>query len=433
MNETRKYGAAIQAIKAVTVLLVISIVCVLLLSIFNDVFYISDEERARRAEIKINQSLVEVYPDFVQDTSFDGKLNSQFSSHSTYGTVSKVVKSTDGTFIVAASDWGVGWGGAPLTVLVAISKEAKIVAWKISDGGSETQLDNLKGVNESWYIGTEITASFAEQKVAGTTKSSDAVYNAIQMACYYAINALPLNAKNPEADAKDAAMAVLAANGVSGVELATVAGVLTTTVSGGQTVADYLSDGSDTISYVFSGVDGANQVYAYVYGTESHKVIVVDGNSVYTSNNVTASDTIYNKAVAFRYVSVEFAGATFNVAIVETDTTTAQGATVYTVLGYSTRGYDPGNYTLKVTVANVGGVGTVQNIEVVVSGYAPYNQPESEANVLANGGLVGATLANIDSLYNANKVSGVSQSANIITAAVKAVLAQFDAGIAARA
>ena len=431
MNETKKYGAAIQAIKAVTVLLVICVVCVLLLSIFNDVFYISDEERARRAEIKINKSLVEVYPDFVQDTSFDGKLNSQFATHPTYGTVSKVVKSTDGTFIIAASDKGLGWGSAPITVLVAISKEAKIVAWKISDGGAETQLDNLKGVNANWYIGTEISASFAEQKVAGTTKSSDAVYNAIQMACYYAINALNLGS-NPEADAKDAAMAVLEANGVTGVELETVAGVLTTTVDDdGKSVADYLSDGDDTISYVFKGMDGDNQVYAYVYGTQNAKVIVVDGTDVFTSSNVTEEDAIYNKAVAFRYVTVEFVGATFNVAIVETDTTTVSGATVYTVLGYSTRGYLPGNYTLKVTVANVGGVGTVQDIKVLVSGYAPYTQPEEEANALANGGLVGATLEDIETFYNENKVGGVTQSANIITAAVKAVLAQFDAGIAA--
>lgn len=430
MNETKKKGSAIQAVKAVAVLVVICLVCVALLALCNDIFYISDEERARRAELKINQSLVEVYPDFVQDTSFNGKLDSAYASNPAYGNVSKVVKSTDGTYIIAASDLGNGYGKVPVTVLVAISKDAKVVAWKVSDGGAETQLDNLKGVNQTWYIGEEISSGFDMQKVAGTTMSSRAIYYAIQMACFYATNALHLGS-NPEADARNAATEVLASNGVTGVELTAVVGVLNATVADGKTIADYLSDGSDTISYMFGGTDGEKKVSAYVYGTDdSRKVIVVDGAQVFASANVTSADAIYNKAAAFRYVSTDFAGKTLNSAIVATDTTSVAGATVYTVVGFTTAGYDPGNYTLKVTVANNGGVGTVQNIEVLVSGYAPYTKPESDANILAISGLQGATSATVESMYNANKVSGVTQSANIITVAVKAVLAQFDAGIA---
>ena len=156
------------------------------------------------------------------------------------------------------------------------------------------------------------------------------------------------------------------------------------------------------------------------------------GTEVFTSANVTEADAIYNKAVAFRYAAVEFAGKTFNAAIVETDTTSVADATVYTVVGFASAGYTPGNYTLKVTVANVGGVGTVQAIEVIVSGYASYNISEEIANVLANGALIGATSATIDAVYADNQTvfAGVTQSANIITIAVKAALAQFDAGLA---
>lgn len=430
MNQSQKSGTVVQSVKAVAVLVIICLVCVALLALCNDVFYISDEERARRAELKINQSLVEVYPNFVQDTSFNGKLDSQYSSNIAYGTVSKVVKSTDGTYIIAASDNGNGYGKVPVTVLVAISKDAKVAAWKVSDGGAETQLDNLKGVNETWYIGEDISSGFAMEKVAGSTMSSKAIYNAIQMACFYATNALHLGS-NPEGDARNAALAVLEDNGVTGVELTTVVGVLNATVSGDATISDYLSDGSDTISYMFSGVDGENSVSAYVYGTdENRKIIVVDGSTVFTSANVSSTDAIYGKASAFRYVSMDFASKTFNAAIVETDTTSVAGKTVYTVVGFTAVGYVPGNYTLKVTVGNNNGVGTVEDIEVLVSGYSAYNQPESDANILAESGLIGATSATVDSMYNTNKVSGVTQSANIITVAVKAVLAQFDAGIA---
>ena len=45
--------------------------------------------------------------------------------------------------------------------------------------------------------------------------------------------------------------------------------------------------------------------------------------------------------------------------------------------------------------------------------------------------LVGATSATIDSVYESDKVSGATQSANLITVAVKAVLADFDANVEA--
>lgn len=430
MSETSKKSSVIQAVKAVAVLVIICLVCVALLALFNDVFYISDEERARRAELKINKSLKEVYPNFEQDASFDGTLNSQFATNPSYGSVSKAVKSTDGAFIIAASDAGVGYGKTPLTVLVAISKDAEIVAWKISDGGAETQLDNLKGVEKSWYIGQNISSAFEMQKVAGTTMSSRAIYNAIQMACFYAINALHLGS-NPEGDAKEAVTALLASNNVTGVELTTVVGVLNATVTKDKKISDYLSDGADTVSYMFTGKNGETEITAYVYGAEENlKLVVLHGADVFTSENVTSADAIYGKALAFRYVSMTFAGATLSAAIVEADSTSANGEMVYTVVGFAGKGYVPGKYTLKVTVENVEGAGSVKAIEVVVSGYAPYDLPESDANILATSGLIGATSATVDGMYNANKVSGVTQSANIITVAVKAVLAQYDADIA---
>jgi len=264
MNDTKK-ATVLQAVKAIAVLVIICLVCGGVLALCNDLFYISDEERARREELKINKNLVEVYPNFVQDTSFDGKLDKNFTVHDTYGSVSKVVKSTDGTYIIAAGGNG-GYGGKPVQVLVAVDKTAKIVAWKISDVGGETQIDSAFIKNSaSWYIGQEISTDIPREKIANSTMSSTAINNAIKMASYYAMNVLHLGS-NPEADAKAALMELL------GDEYADY--VFTTSLD-----SEYLAAcavGDNVLSYYFEGKkEGSESLVAYVFNVETEPLVVV--------------------------------------------------------------------------------------------------------------------------------------------------------------
>lgn len=264
MNDTRK-STVLQAVKAIAVLVIICLVCGALLALCNDLFYISDEERARREELKINKNLVEVYPDFVQDTSFDGKLDKNFAVHDSYGSVSKVVKSTDGTFIIAAGGKG-GYGGKPVQVLVAVDKDAKIVAWKISDVGGETQIDSAFINNSAaWFIGQEISTDISFEKVGGSTMSSTAINNAVKMASYYAMNVLHLGS-NPEADARAALTELL------GDDYADY--VFTTSLDSEYVAA--CAVGENVLSYYFEGTkEGAESLVAYVFNVETEPAVVV--------------------------------------------------------------------------------------------------------------------------------------------------------------
>ena len=137
-EKAMKRGTVLQALKAIAVLVVICLVCGALLALCNDIFYISPEERARREEAKINAALKEVYPNLENPETI--KINKNFETYGAYGSVSKVVKSADGAYIIAAKGNG-GYGGVPITVLIAIDPSAKIVAWKVSDAGQETWMN----------------------------------------------------------------------------------------------------------------------------------------------------------------------------------------------------------------------------------------------------------------------------------------------------
>ena len=83
-----------------------------------------------------------------------------------------------------------------------------------------------------------------------------------------------------------------------------------------------------------------------------------------------------------------------------------------------------------MTVAEENGAGKVTAITMVNNGFVPGDPSEENANKLLTS-LVGATSATVDGIYTSDHVAGATQSANLITVAVKAALAQFDATVAA--
>ncbi|MCM1194903.1 MAG: FMN-binding protein, partial [Firmicutes bacterium] len=276
-EKTMRKGTVLQAVKAIAVLVVICLVCAALLALCNDVFYISDAERNRRAEAKINAALKDVYPNLEDPVSLT--INKNFKTNASYGSVQKVVRSKDGAYVIAAE--GIGGYGGSIVVLVAIDKNAEIVGWKVSDRGLETWMDKVEPHTE-WYVGEQISTDLPLLQ-AGATYSSTALNNAMKMASYYAMNVLNLGS-NPEKDAKDALAALLADTAYADYEW-------TTSLDTEYRTASNVTYGAEdanvtaTLSYYFEGTKASAQdlaAYAFVVGEEIQVVVV--------KNNVSHQD-----------------------------------------------------------------------------------------------------------------------------------------------
>lgn len=423
VNQTPQKGksTAVQAVKAVAVLVVICLVCCLLLALCNDLLYISEED-------KFNRALAKVYPGtFTVDSSFSTVPVSGFDTNATYGQVLAVYKSTEGDYILKTK--GVGGYGGTITLYVAVkSADATIVGWSIVESDGETLLSNItSNLQKTWYVNTRVDGdlSLGGNKVQGTTMSSQAINNAVNMAAYYCMNALKIGS-NPEGEAKEATLALLGADFAS-YELAGCGNVLSAKIDGA-TVSSLLSDGNDVITYYFRASGDNGDVQAFVYGEDDNRKIVAltDGGLV-KSDNVSDDDAIVNKIQTNKILS--FAFGSYNAYAVITGTEQTEGNTVYTVagLGISTM---PSTYVLKVTVTDDNGTGKVAAIEATLNGYVPGAPTQADTDKLIDS-LVGATSATIDGIYQSDKVSGATQSANLITVAVKAALADFGADAAA--
>lgn len=418
----KEKSTVIQAVKAIAVLVVICLVCCLLLALCNDLFYISDED-------KFNRALSKVYPGtFTRDTSFPQEPDSKFAQNATYGSILNVYKSTDGNYILQSKGIG-GFSSGTVTIYVAINAaDATIVGWSVESNEGQSFIGNINATaQKTWYVGTRVDGdlSLGNNYVQGTTMSSTAVNNAINMAAYYCMNALKVGS-NPEGEAKEAALALLGAD-FANYELAGAGNVLTAKI-GDDTVSSLLSDGADTISYYFRATGDKGDVQVFVYGEdENRKIVALTDGGIVKSENVADGDAIVGKIQTNKIASYTFGSYTAYAVI--TGAEAAEGKTVYTVAGLKISTV-PNTYVLKVTVANDNGVGKVEAIEAATNGYVPGAPAQPDADKLLTS-LVGATSATIDGTYNSDKVAGATQSANLITVAVKAALADFDANVTA--
>lgn len=120
-----------------------------------------------------------------------GDINSEFATKDEYGTANKVYLSTDGAIMVEATGKG-GFASGTVTVNVIIA-DSVIKGWTIVSNVDQSYIGNIKNEHmTSWYVGQSIgqPIELGSNKVTGTTLSSTAINNAVNMACYYARNTL---------------------------------------------------------------------------------------------------------------------------------------------------------------------------------------------------------------------------------------------------
>ena len=193
-------------------------------------------------------------------------------------------------------------------------------------------------------------------------------------------------------------------------------------------MATLLSTDTDTLSYLFTGTGDKGDVQAFVYGEgDGIKIIVVTDSGIVTSENVADGDAAL-LAVQSKPLYTTTLGS-YTAFALTTSVEAGADSTVYTVAGLGI-GTVPSTYVLKVTVTNDSGAGKVSAIEIATNGYVPEAPSQADTDKLATS-LVGATSATVDGIYTSDHVAGATQSANLITVAVKAALAQFDATVAA--
>ena len=419
--KSMKRGTIIQAVKAVAVLVCICLVCGALLALCNDLFYISDEER-------FNRSMAKIYPELDLASVKTLELNSEFKSNSTYGEVKSVV--TDGkVYIIEALGIG-GWQSGTVTLYVIVGSDAKIISWAVKEHTNQSYIDQVpSNAGTTWYNGYDVSNAFDKVQTGSTLKETPiAIGNAVNMAAFYCRSALGVG-KNPEADAQKAILALLG-EGYADYKLTTAAilGSNATVDKDGKTVKQLLDGDTDEISYVMFADGASGPVTAYVYGQDeaTQKIVAIANGEVKLSANLTETDELVAKVTEFNgnfhtVKSGNYNGYGYISAVKATE------GTVYTVAGIKA-GTLPNTYVLTVTIETVDGKGKVTAITAEQSGYVPQGPSQANTDKLISS-LVGATRESIDGLYTENKVSGATQSANLIRVAVESALRDYDANL----
>lgn len=404
----------VQMVKTVAVLVVICLVCCLLLSVCNDLFYISDEDRFQR-------SMAKIYPDFVNDSSFSGTLDGAFKTYAEYGEIKSVVRSTDGTYILEALGNG-GYANGTVTLYVVVGSDALIKSWAVKEHVGQSYINRVPSdAGQRWYVGKNVSDVLALDMEGATVQmTSTAINHAVNMAAYYCRNALGVG-KNPEADAKAAVAELLGAD-FADYNWTSRASVLSCTVDSTRgKVSAILSDDQNTIAFFFTATGAQGDAQVFVYGEdEDLKIVAYTQQGEVLSSNLTGEETFVanirnNRIVTFTFGSYTAYAMLLGAPVGEV------GTLLYTVAGLAV-GTTPSTYVLEVNVVTADGVGTVESINVVKTGN--YEYPMDQTEKLATS-LVGTTLTTIDSVYQSDKVSGATNSANLIAVAVKAALADF--------
>ena len=257
-----KSSSFVTSLKTISVLLIICIVCGALLALCNDLFYIDEEEKFKRAMQK-------VYPEFDPDTSVSETPVADFKNLAGVGNVSKVYASKDGTYILESTGVG-GFSSGTVTMYVAIggkNPDVQIKSLVVTGNVGQSWMAKVgqKELDKA-YVGKNIkdiaSVQFgADYKLGGTTYTSTAILNAVKAAVNYCVTALKL-VSTPESEARDAAVALLA-----GYTLTTVVDEAYTTELGASFYFTGTKDGADNLDvYVFGDSASGHQIVALKAG-----------------------------------------------------------------------------------------------------------------------------------------------------------------------
>lgn len=143
VHENRKKSVNPSVI-AVIVLLAIALVSGFLLSVLNDILYISDEERTARDLSKVYQS-----ESFSQLT-----IDENFKSKDEYGEIVYVYQAADGAYIIKTIGT-MGYKGK--SEIVMAIKDNTIVNMIVSSFGGDDKTTTIKDKYLAQYYGMEVT------------------------------------------------------------------------------------------------------------------------------------------------------------------------------------------------------------------------------------------------------------------------------------
>lgn len=275
---SEKTSNFVTSVKIISVLLAICIVCGVLLALCNDLLHIDDETQ-------FNRAMQKVYPDFQRDTTFSETPISSAKDLAGAGRVSKVYRSTDGTYVIEAVGQG-GFNSGTVTMYVAIGGTTPNVTIKAlgitaNVGQSWVAKVDQKSLNTA-YVGKNIqdvsSITFgANYKIGGTTYTSTAVLNSVKTAVNYCITGLKL-VSTPESEARDAAIALLG----SDYDYTTITDETYKTALG--------------YDFYFTAVNDGKSYDVYVYGNadDVHEIVAIDSTLTHTER-ATSDDAIKAK------------------------------------------------------------------------------------------------------------------------------------------
>lgn len=418
-EKTMKRGTVIQAVKAIAVLVIICLICGILLALCNDLFYVSED-------VKFDRAMSKIAPGFQKDKSFAETPVAEFASNNLYGEVQKIYKSSDAnnpSYVMLVKGAGVGYQNGNVTIYVAVSGDKAnpvILGWSIVENEGQTFIGKITNAHiKKWFIGHSVSEMIPTNPVgvgkglgSGATMTENSIISAINMACYYSMNALGLG-ENPEKNAKEAILELLGEDFAD----ATLTALSTNYFK-------QLSTDTEQLEYVFSIQNGSQNYYGLCYAMGEDKAYIVTMATALDTDRATViakSDNV-SEELASKITSYYFTDLAYITNLQDVD-----GNKVYTVVGNKPSGYMPNSYTLTVTVDTDGKVVTCQ---ITKDGQLPFELSNKTDDMAT--AVVGKTLSDLNDTFfnpssNKGQFTGATQSANIIFNAVKLCLTHFEA------
>lgn len=180
------------ALKSVMVLVIIGAILGGLLAVLNDLLYVSSEERTMRIIKNFYEgeerdfTVLEILPD---------------DAVNQFGTVDIVYKISDGNYLIKTTGkYGFHEGTVTMWLLARFDNGAFVEFLKVkyAENKGQTLMSNFSDEFYDVYVGGDIkngyfTVDKTQQNsnvIAGTTKSSIAINNAVNCAYYYISNVL---------------------------------------------------------------------------------------------------------------------------------------------------------------------------------------------------------------------------------------------------
>ena len=198
MNKTKIPYNKNTAFKAVIVLVLIGAILGALLAILNDVLFVSPEERTMR--------IIKAFYDG-QEMAYTEIELQEADATNQFGSVKTVYCMQNGDYSLKATG-NEGFHGGTVTMWLLVAFDGgefkEFIKVKYAESEGQTLMSNFSDEYYDAYVGGDIkngyftieTGNTNTHFVAGTTKSSNAINNAINSAYYYIVNVLEVQNEN---------------------------------------------------------------------------------------------------------------------------------------------------------------------------------------------------------------------------------------------